>query len=58
MYQALPSARDTAMQIARKEALEKEMKSLETALEKLNKKVLYVYNDDPRVGGWAKGQAL
>ena len=58
MYQALPFARDTAMQIARKEAIEKEMKEIEQALDKLNKKVLYVYNDNPQISRWAKQQAM
>lgn len=59
VYQALPFARDTAMQIARKEAIEKEMKEIETAIEKLNKKVVYVYNDtNPQVARWAKQEAM
>lgn len=59
-YQALPFAQDTAMQIARKEGLENEMKAIEQALAKLNKKVLYVYKDSPDVGGgsWLRTEAM
>lgn len=57
-YQALPFARDTAMQIARKEALEREMKEIEDAMAKLNKKVVYVYKDTPGVAEFARSQAM
>jgi hypothetical protein len=58
-YQSLPFARDTAMQIARKEGIEKDLKEIETALEKLSRNVVVVYNDaqNPHVTQWAKGQA-
>lgn len=58
LYQALPFARDTAMQIARKEALEKEMKEVEDAMAKLNKKVVYVYRDAPGIAEFARSQAM
>jgi len=59
-YQSLPFARDTAMQIARKEALEKELKEIETALMKLSKKVVYVYSDTaaPHITRWARDTAM
>jgi hypothetical protein len=58
-YHALPFAQDTAMQIARKEAIERELKEIEVALEKLSKKVVVVYNDTqgPGVSNWARSQA-
>ena len=59
-YQSLPFARDTAMQIARKEAIEKELKEIEMALQKLSKKVVYVYSDTnaPHIARWAKDTAM
>eukprot|EP00672_Neobodo_designis_P017212 CAMPEP_0174849652 /NCGR_PEP_ID=MMETSP1114-20130205/16689_1 /TAXON_ID=312471 /ORGANISM="Neobodo designis, Strain CCAP 1951/1" /LENGTH=299 /DNA_ID=CAMNT_0016084033 /DNA_START=86 /DNA_END=985 /DNA_ORIENTATION=+ len=58
-YHSLPFAQDTAMSIARKEAIERELKEIETALAKLSKKVVVVYNDKdgPAVARWAKQQA-
>lgn len=58
-YHALPFAQDTAMSIARKEAIERELKEIETALAKLSKKVVVVYNDreNPHVTRWAKSEA-
>lgn len=55
---AMPFARDTMMQIARKEAVEKELTEIEQAIKKLEKKVVYVYADDPAYGGWAKSIAM
>lgn len=58
-YQSLPFARDTEQQIARKEALERDLKEIEAALEKLSKKVVVVYRDTDGAGiaNWAKSQA-
>ncbi len=58
-YHALPFAQDTAMSIARKEAIERELKEIESALAKLSKKVVVVYNDrdGPAVSNWAKSEA-
>jgi len=54
---AMPFARDTMMQISRKEAVEKELLEIEQAIQKLEKKVVYVYADDPAYGSWAKSVA-
>lgn len=54
---SIPFARDTMMQISRKEAIEKDLKELETAMARLEKKVVYVYKDDPMYGSWAKATA-
>jgi hypothetical protein len=58
-YHSLPFAQDTAMSIARKEGIERELKEIEGALAKLSKKVVVVYNDrdGPAVARWAKQQA-
>lgn len=58
-YQSLPFARDTAMQVARKEGIERELKEIEGALTKLSKQCVYVYNDSqgPQVARWAQSQA-
>ena len=58
-YHALPFAQDTAMQISRKEAMERELKEIETALARLSKKVVVVYNDSQGrgVAQWSKSQA-
>jgi pimeloyl-ACP methyl ester carboxylesterase len=45
-YQALPFAKDTALQISRKESLERELKEIEADLEKLERPVLFVHRDD------------
>lgn len=57
-FLSMPFARDTMMQIARKEAVEKELKEIEQAIAKLDKKVVYIYQDDPMYGQWAKSQAV
>lgn len=56
-FLSLPFSRDTMMQIARKEAVEKELKEIEAAMARLDKKVVYVYQDDPLYGSWAKSMA-
>lgn len=56
-FLSIPVARDTMMQIARKEAIEKDLKELETAVTRLEKKVVYIYKDDPMYGSWAKATA-
>lgn len=55
---AQPFARDTMMQIARKEAVEKELKEIEGALEKLSKQVVYVYKDEAPYKEWARTTAM
>lgn len=55
---AQPFARDTMMQIARKEVVEKELKEIETALEKLSKQVVYIYKDEQPYLDWAKTTAM
>jgi hypothetical protein len=57
LFLSIPFARDTMMQIARKEAIEQDLKELETALARLEKKVVYIYKDDPMYGSWAKATA-
>jgi hypothetical protein len=56
-FQSIPFARDTMMQVARKEAVEKELREIEVAISKLEKKVVYIYKDDPTYGAWAKSAA-
>jgi hypothetical protein len=53
-----PFARDTMMQIARKEVVEKELKEIEAALEKLSKQVVYVYKDEAPYKEWARSTAM
>ena len=53
-----PFARDTMMQIARKEAVEKELKEIEAALDKLSKQVVYVYKDEAPYKEWARTTAV
>ena len=57
-YQSLPFARDTAMQKARKQHVEDEMKEIEQALAKLNKKIVYVYEDDPQIASYCRTEAI
>ena len=57
-YQALPFAKDTALQVSRKENLERELKEIEADLEKLERPVLYVHRDDTvGLSQYAKMQA-
>lgn len=57
-YQALPFAKDTALQISRKETYEKELKEIESDLEKLERPVLFVHRDDTKgVSQYAKAEA-
>jgi hypothetical protein len=57
-YQSLPFARDTPMQIARKEELERELKEIERSLERLDRPVLFVHRDDtPGIANYAKYKA-
>lgn len=58
-YQALPFAKDTALQVSRKENLERELKEIEADLEKLERPVLYIHRDDTiGVAQYAKMQAM
>ena len=58
-YQALPFAKDTALQIARKENLERDLKEIEASLEKLERPVLFVHRDDTiGLASYARRQAL
>eukprot|EP00758_Cryptobia_borreli_P001687 Tbor_TRINITY_DN2448_c0_g1::TRINITY_DN2448_c0_g1_i1::g.2557::m.2557 len=58
VMQSLPFSRDTMSQKIRREALEVEIKEIEKGIEKLEKKVVYVYRDDPRCKDWCKAAAL
>jgi hypothetical protein len=58
-YQALPFAKDTALQIARKEKLERELKEIEASLERLERPVLFVHRDDTvGVAAYSRAEAL
>lgn len=57
-YIAQPFARDTMMQIHRKELVEKELKEIEQALEKLSKQVVYIYKDEAPYAEWARTTAV
>eukprot|EP00331_Platyophrya_macrostoma_P034529 CAMPEP_0176461558 /NCGR_PEP_ID=MMETSP0127-20121128/34735_1 /TAXON_ID=938130 /ORGANISM="Platyophrya macrostoma, Strain WH" /LENGTH=271 /DNA_ID=CAMNT_0017853291 /DNA_START=1 /DNA_END=816 /DNA_ORIENTATION=+ len=44
-FLSLPFSRDTMMQVVRKEAVEKDLKEIEAAIARLEKKIVYIYNE-------------
>nr|CCC89283.1 conserved hypothetical protein [Trypanosoma congolense IL3000] len=54
----MPFTKDTFVHMKRRSNLEKYIKDIESALEKLEKDAIFVYNDDPRVAHWTRDAAF